>query len=110
MRERGRLRFFLALFWTFAWCVLIGFSAAHADPSKYPAFAQQTLPEDIKPEFISIDELVKLLQASSKPVVIDVRSAEEFHELHIVNAVSAPLPEFKDHLKSIPRDRPVVLY
>jgi hypothetical protein len=38
-----------------AWCVLIGFSAAHADPSKYPAFAQQTLPEDIKPEFITID-------------------------------------------------------
>jgi hypothetical protein len=110
MTDRGRWRFSLALFWTLAWCVLIGFSAAHADPSKYPAFAQQTLPEDIKPEFISIDELVKLLQAGGKPVIIDVRSAEEFRELHILSAVSAPLPEFKDHLKGIPRDRPVVLY
>jgi hypothetical protein len=83
---------------------------AHADPSKYPEFAQQTLPDDIKPEFISIDELVKTLQAGSKPVIIDVRTAEEFHEVHILSAVSAPLAEFKDYLKSIPRDRPVVLY
>jgi rhodanese-related sulfurtransferase len=30
--------------------------------------------------------------------------------VHILGAVSAPLGEFKDYLKSIPRDRPVVLY
>jgi len=83
---------------------------AYADPSKYPEFAQQTLPDNIKPEFITIDELVKTLQAGSKPVIIDVRTAEEFHEVHILGAVSAPLAEFKDYLKSIPRDRPVVLY
>lgn len=110
MTGERRGRFSLGFFSSALLAVLIGFSAAQADPSKYPAFAQQTLPEDIKPEFISIDELVKLLQAGGKPVVIDVRSAEEFRELHIVNAVSAPLPEFKDHLQSIPRDRRVVLY
>lgn len=82
----------------------------YADPSNYPEFAQQTLPVDIKPEFISIDELVKTLHAGAKPVIIDVRTAEEFHEVHILSAVSAPLAEFKDYLKSIPRDRPVVLY
>jgi len=86
------------------------FWPAHADPSKYPEFAQQTLPDYIKPEFITIDELVKTLQAGSKPLIIDVRTAEEFHEVHILSAVSAPLAEFKDYLKSIPRDRPVVLY
>jgi len=83
---------------------------AHADPSKYPAFAQQSLPEDIKPEFIGIEDLVKEIQAGAKPVIIDVRTLEEFREVHILGAVSAPLAEFKDYLKSIPRDRPVVLY
>ncbi|HME61764.1 MAG TPA: rhodanese-like domain-containing protein [Candidatus Binatia bacterium] len=92
---------FLGSFWP---------AQVHADPSRYPEFAQQTLPDDIKPEFITIDELVKTLQAGSKPVIIDVRTAEEFHEVHILGAVSAPLAEFKDYLKSIPRDRPVVLY
>jgi hypothetical protein len=85
-------------------------SPAQADPSKYPAFAQQKLREDIKPELISIDELVKQIRAGAKPVIIDVRTVEEFREAHILSAVSAPLAEFKDHIKSIPRDRPVVLY
>jgi hypothetical protein len=83
---------------------------AQADPSKYPAFAQQSLPDDIKPEFIGIEALVKEVGAGAKPVIIDVRTAEEFNEVHILGAVSAPLAEFKDYLKSIPRDRPVVLY
>lgn len=90
---------------TFFWPV-----SGRADPSKYPEFAQQTLPEDIKPEFISIEELVQTLKAGAKPVIIDVRSPEEFRDVHILSALSAPLAEFKDHLKSIPRDRPVVLY
>ena len=93
----GVLRFFLPV-------------PGYADPSKYPEFAQQTLPADIKPEFISIDELVKTLKEGAKPVIIDVRSGEEFREAHILSALSAPLAEFKDYLKSIPRDRPVVLY
>jgi len=83
---------------------------AHADPSKYPQFAQQTLPANITPAFIGIDELVAELKAGAKPAIIDVRSQEEFRELHILGAVSAPLEEFKDYIKSIPRDRPVVLY
>lgn len=85
-------------------------AGAGADPSKYPQFAQQKLPEDVTPAFISIDELVAELKAGAKPLIIDVRSAEEFREAHILGAVSAPLAEFKDYLKSIPRDRPIVLY
>lgn len=81
-----------------------------ADPSKYPAFAQQTLADDVKPQFIGIEELVKELKAGAKPVIVDVRTVEEFREVHILSAVSAPLAEFKDYLKSMPRDRPIVLY
>lgn len=84
--------------------------AVNADPSKYPEFAQQKLPDDIKPEFISIDELIADLKAGKKPVIIDVRSEEEFREVHILGAVSAPLGEFTYYLASIPRDRPLVLY
>lgn len=85
-------------------------AAVHADPSKYPEFAQQQLPDNITPEFIHIDELVAELNAGAKPLIIDVRSDEEYREVHILGAVSAPLGEFKSYLKSIPRDRPLVLY
>ena len=82
----------------------------YADPSKYPQFAQQTLPENITPALIHIDELFAELKAGAKPVIIDVRTEEEYREVHILGAVSAPLAEFKDYLKSMPRDRPLVLY
>lgn len=84
--------------------------SAHADPSKYPEFAQQSLPDNITPVFIHVEELVTELKSGAKPLIIDVRSEEEFREVHILGAVSAPLGEFKSYLKSIPRDRPVVLY
>jgi Rhodanese-like domain len=84
--------------------------SAIADASKYPQFAQQKLPDNVTPSFISIDELVGQVRAGEKPLIIDVRTAEEYQEAHIVSALSAPLAEFKSYLKSIPRDRPVVLY
>jgi hypothetical protein len=83
---------------------------AQADPSKYPQFAQQTLPKDVQPQFISIDELVGAITNRARPLIIDVRTAEEFREAHILGAVSAPLEEFREYIKSIPRDRLAVLY
>jgi len=84
--------------------------SVQADPSRYPEFAQQSLPANITPLFISIDELVEELKAGKKPLIIDVRSEEEYREVHILSALSAPLGQFKAYLQSIPRDRPVVLY
>ena len=83
---------------------------AQADPSKYPQFAQQTLPDDIVPVFINVEELVEAVKAGAKPMIFDVRTEEEFQEAHILSAQSAPLANFKDNLKIIPRDRLVVLY
>ena len=83
---------------------------ANADPSKYPEFAQQTLPENVTPVFINVDELVELVKAGTKLMIIDVRTDEEFKEAHILGAVSAPLAEFKNFVKNISRDRPVALY
>jgi hypothetical protein len=45
-----------------------------ADPSKYPQFAQQKLPDNITPAFISVDQLVNEITAGKKPFIIDVRS------------------------------------
>lgn len=84
--------------------------AAYADAAKYPQFAQQTLPANITPALIKVDELAAEIRAGAKPLLVDVRTAEEFREAHIMSAVSAPLGEFKSYLKSMPRDRPIVLY
>ena len=83
---------------------------ASADPSKYPRFAQQSLPANVPLALISVEELVSEVKAGKKPLIIDVRTAVEYKEVHILGAVSAPMAEFKDYVKSIPRDRPVVLY
>jgi Rhodanese-like domain len=83
---------------------------ASADPSKYPQFAQQSLPVDVPLALTSIDELVAEVKAGKKPLIIDVRTAAEYNEVHILGAISAPLAQFKEYIKSIPRDRPVVLY
>jgi hypothetical protein len=97
-------------------CALLAFigfmahSVSYADPSKYPQFAQHELPKDIKPIFISVDQLVKEIQNGTKPVIVDVRSAEEFNEAHILGALSAPLANFREHIKRIPRDRLTILY
>ena len=84
--------------------------SAYADPSKYPDFAQQKLPDNIKPTFIKVDQLVDEVKKKRKPVIIDVRTAEEFKEAHILGSVNAPLAEFTDYVDSIPKDRLVVLY
>jgi hypothetical protein len=83
---------------------------AGADPAKYPQFAQQKPLEKSKLSFISIDELVSQVKAGKKPMIVDVRTAAEYREAHILSAQSAPLAEFKDHLARIPKDRLVVLY
>jgi 3-mercaptopyruvate sulfurtransferase SseA len=83
---------------------------ANADPSQYPQFAQQSLPANVPLALVSVEELVSEVKAGKKPLIIDVRTEAEYKEVHILGAVSAPLAEFKDYVKSIPRDRPVVLY
>lgn len=81
-----------------------------ADPTKYPQFAQQQLPKGVAPNFISLDQLVDEIVKGKKPLIIDVRSREEYDETHIKASVSIPLGEIPLHLKEIPKDRPVVLY
>jgi hypothetical protein len=79
-----------------------------ADPSKYPQFAQQSPPANVS--LISVDDLVNDIQAGKKPLIIDVRTEEEYREVHILGALSAPLTDFNAYLQSVPKDRLVILY
>ncbi|HEY7318392.1 MAG TPA: rhodanese-like domain-containing protein [Candidatus Binatia bacterium] len=88
--------------------VLAVYPSAHADPSKYPQFAQQPPPANLV--LISVDELANEIRAGKKPLIIDVRTAEEYREVHILGAQSAPLEEFNSYLRMIPKDRLVILY
>lgn len=88
--------------------ILFAYPPAQADPSKYPQFAQQSPPANVS--LISVDELASYIQAGKKPLIIDVRTEEEYREVHILGALSAPLTEFNAYLQSIPKDRLVILY
>lgn len=88
--------------------VLLAHPPAQADWSKYPQFAQQSPPANVS--LISVDDLAKEIRAGKKPLIIDVRTEEEYREVHILGAQSAPLAEFNGYLQSIPKDRLVILY
>lgn len=90
---------------------LLFFSAqTRADPAKYPEFAQQTPLNDAKPEFIYLEQLISDITAGKKPLIIDVRTNEEYREGHIMGSLSVPLRELALQLPIIPKDRPLVLY
>src|ERR671922_1346193 len=49
--------------------IVVAYQPSRADPSRYPQFAQQTLPPQITPSFISIDELLEELKAGRRPLI-----------------------------------------
>jgi hypothetical protein len=81
-----------------------------ADPTKYPQFAQQDLPKAMTPEFIYLDRLVDEIVNGKRPLIVDVRSGEEYDQSHIKGSTSIPLDKIPLHLADIPKDRLVVFY
>jgi hypothetical protein len=106
-RRSSRPTFFVFILASLAG-VLLTQQPGQADPSKYPQFAQQSPPANFL--LISVDELVDEIKAGKKPMIIDVRTEEEYREVHILGALSAPLEEFNGYLQRIPKDRLVILY
>ncbi|MGH7773718.1 MAG: rhodanese-like domain-containing protein, partial [Candidatus Binatia bacterium] len=68
-----------------------------ADPTKYPQFAQQDLPKAMTPEFIYLDRLVDEIVNGKTPLIIDVRSGEEYEQSHIKGSISIPLDKIPLH-------------
>jgi 3-mercaptopyruvate sulfurtransferase SseA len=83
---------------------------AGADPSKYPQYAQHQLPPGVTPEFIPLTQLVDEIAAGKKPMIIDVRTKEEYREAHIKGSFSIPLSDIANDLDQIPKNRLVVFY
>jgi 3-mercaptopyruvate sulfurtransferase SseA len=61
-------------------------------------------------EFVEADEVRKLQQTARRPLLVDVRTADEFRDAHIVGAVNVPLEEIERRRGEIPRQGLVVLY
>jgi hypothetical protein len=81
-----------------------------ANSNNYPQFAQQEVDPAIPIFFTGVERVKAQLDAGSPPMLVDVRSAEEYKAGHLPSAQSIPLSVLPRRLAEIPRDIPVVLY
>lgn len=65
---------------------------------------------DVPERFISVDEAKALLDLKQRVAFVDVRSPEQFDELHIAGARNIFLREFPRRLSEISRTDFIVLY
>ncbi|MFK5283238.1 rhodanese-like domain-containing protein, partial [Lacticaseibacillus paracasei] len=54
---------------------------------------------------VMVTDVRSLVEAGA--TIIDVREPDEYAEGHIIGARNIPMSVFRDHLKEIPKDRPV---
>jgi 3-mercaptopyruvate sulfurtransferase SseA len=81
-----------------------------ANPNNYPQFAQQQVDPGIPIFFTGVEHVKAQLDAGHPPMLVDVRSTEEYNAGHIPGAKSIPLEVLPRRTAEIPRDIPVVLY
>lgn len=72
--------------------------------------AAPAAPPDHPVTFIEVDQLRALLDAGTRADIVDVRTVEEFDELHIRGARSIPLRTIRARAGEVPRQGLVVLY
>lgn len=80
------------------------------NPNNYPQFAQQQVDPAIPIFFTGVKRVKEQLDAGRPPMLVDVRSVEEYNAAHLPSAKSIPLAALPRRLAEIPRDIPVVLY
>ncbi len=61
-------------------------------------------------EYISRDELRQQQATGKTPIVLDLRSAEEYAASHLPGALHLPADQVAERLAELPADRPVVPY
>lgn len=59
---------------------------------------------------ISSEDLKARLDRKEEILVVDVRSVDQFNELHIAGAVSVPFSEIMQRLDDLPVDKHIVFY
>ena len=65
---------------------------------------------EVPEKYISVDEVKALLDLKKRVTMIDVRTREQFDELHIRGALTLPLRELPRRIAEVPRQDFVVLY
>jgi rhodanese-related sulfurtransferase len=61
-------------------------------------------------DLVSREALRRQLETDRRPIVVDVRDAEEYAAGHVAGAVHIPADELADRLGELPAERPVVTY
>ena len=61
-------------------------------------------------EHLSAQSAAERLASDQPPLAIDVRTPREHEQKHIDGSVSIPLNRLADHLQSLPKDRPLLIY
>ncbi len=63
-----------------------------------------------QPALIGTAEVRQLLEATSKPLVVDVRSAKDYAGGRIPGAINMPVENFARDSSQLPKDKTIVLY
>jgi hydroxyacylglutathione hydrolase len=61
-------------------------------------------------EHLSAQSAAERLASAHPPLAIDVRTPREREQKHIDGSLSVPLNRLADHLSSLPKDRPLLVY
>ena len=72
--------------------------------------ATPAAPPDAPVSYIGVEELKLRLDRGEKPDIIDVRTWQEYRELHIKGARSIPLRTVDERAQEIPQSGLVVFY
>jgi len=62
-----------------------------------------------RPEPVKMEELLERAR-SSEVIILDARPASEYQAAHIAGAISVPIDELQDRLRSLPKDKEYVAY
>ncbi|SHJ74254.1 rhodanese-like domain-containing protein [Alicyclobacillus tolerans] len=61
-------------------------------------------------EFIKPVDLQEKLNSDDRPLVIDVRSSDEYNEGHVPGAINISIDDLPNRLSEIPKDRQIIPY
>lgn len=78
------------------------------DPINMLGFVASGLLRGDHPQ-LNIEDILGI-DEGRRPFLLDVRSAEEFAESHIVGAVNIPVDELRGRISEVPRDREIAAY
>lgn len=72
--------------------------------------AAPAAPPDAPVNYIGVDELKGRLDRGERPDIIDVRTWQEYREIHIKGARSMPVRSVDERIQEIPQSGLVVFY